>query len=166
MIKITQEEQSSELQFDKNSTTKGIIDGQSFEISNANKLGSIIDFNDSSYNLDIVSIDELTKKVHIKINGVSHELKVEDEMDQLLKKLGMQRGNGIKMNELKAPMPGLVLSILVEEGQEIKKGDALLILEAMKMENSIKAIADAKVKAIKCESGVAVEKNELLIEFE
>jgi biotin carboxyl carrier protein len=70
------------------------------------------------------------------------------------------------VSDLKAPMPGLVLQILVEPGQEIKKGDKILILEAMKMENAIKAPADAIVAQIHINPGTAVDKNQLLITFQ
>ena len=70
-----------------------------------------------------------------------------------------------KLNEIKAPMPGLVVRITVEEGAEVKKGDSLLVLEAMKMENVIKAPGDAVVGKIKVNAGQAVEKNQLLISF-
>jgi biotin carboxyl carrier protein len=63
-------------------------------------------------------------------------------------------------------MPGLVISILVEEGQEVQKGDSLLILEAMKMENVIKAAGKGVVKSIKVQQKNAVEKNQILIEME
>jgi biotin carboxyl carrier protein len=62
-------------------------------------------------------------------------------------------------------MPGMVLSILVKEGDEVKKGDTLLILEAMKMENSLKASADGQVKKVVAVKGTAVEKNQVLIQF-
>ena len=68
--------------------------------------------------------------------------------------------------ELKAPMPGLVLKIEVEVGQTIKEGDALVVLEAMKMENVLKSPADVVIKSIGVTEGNAVEKNEVLIEFE
>ena len=70
-----------------------------------------------------------------------------------------------KVNDLKAPMPGLVLDILVSEGQTIQKGDNLLVLEAMKMENNLKATNDAVVKKIKVSKGDKVEKNTVLIEL-
>jgi biotin carboxyl carrier protein len=63
-------------------------------------------------------------------------------------------------------MPGLVLNILVEAGQEVSKGDALLILEAMKMENVIKASGDGKVRSVKVKKGDAVDKGLLLVEME
>ena len=71
-----------------------------------------------------------------------------------------------KVSDLKAPMPGLVLSIDVEVGKEVKKGDALLILEAMKMENVIKSPTDGVIKSIAVKTSQAVEKNQLLLNFE
>ena len=62
-------------------------------------------------------------------------------------------------------MPGMVLNILVTEGQEVKKGDALIVLEAMKMENILKSPTDGVIKKIAINKGVAVEKNQLLIQF-
>jgi biotin carboxyl carrier protein len=63
-------------------------------------------------------------------------------------------------------MPGMVLGIMVTEGQDVQKGDPLLILEAMKMENVLKAVGEGRVKAIKVQKGTAVDKNQLLIEME
>ena len=62
-------------------------------------------------------------------------------------------------------MPGLVLNILVKPGDAVKKNDPVLVLEAMKMENMIKAPGDAVVGAIAAETGKAVEKGQLLVSF-
>ena len=67
--------------------------------------------------------------------------------------------------DLKAPMPGLVLKVLVKPGDVVKKNDAVLILEAMKMENVIKAPGDAVVSAVHVQERVAVEKGQLLLNF-
>lgn len=63
-------------------------------------------------------------------------------------------------------MPGLVLQILVEPGQLVQKGDALLLLEAMKMENVIKAASNGQVKTVAVQKGAAVDKGQLLLEME
>jgi biotin carboxyl carrier protein len=63
-------------------------------------------------------------------------------------------------------MPGLILEISISEGQEVKENDALLILEAMKMENVIKSPRDGIIKSIKVKQTEAVDINSLLIEFE
>ena len=83
-----------------------------------------------------------------------------------MQKLGLSIGGSQKQNVVKAPMPGLVLSVMVEPGQVVSKGDPLLILEAMKMENVIKAIGDGTVKSVAVEKGAAVEKGHLLLEME
>ena len=101
----------------------------------------------------------------LRINGRIYTTKAEDELDKLLAKLGMSAGSTAKLNHIKAPMPGLILQILVTEGQAIKKGDALLILEAMKMENIIKSPGEGVVKHIKVQQGAPVDKNQTLIEL-
>jgi biotin carboxyl carrier protein len=80
--------------------------------------------------------------------------------------LGMDKLAAVGVQEVKAPMPGMVLNIIVSTGDEVKKGDALLVLEAMKMENIIKSPRDGKVKTVKAIKGTAVEKNQSLIVFE
>ena len=75
----------------------------------------------------------------------------------------MDKSNNNKIKEIKAPMPGLVLDILVKEGTEIKKGDPVLILEAMKMENILKSPEDGSIKKIKVRKGKVVEKNDMLV---
>ena len=123
-------------------------------------------YKDQSFQLDVVNADYQAKTFQIKVNGQVFELTAKDRFDLLLDKLGMSGATAQKMNELKAPMPGLVLEILATPGAEVQKGDKLLILEAMKMENVLKSPGDGVVKAIKVEKGNNVEKNEVLIVFE
>ncbi len=123
-------------------------------------------FNGRSFNASLIELNNEEKKVKIKINNNIYDLEVEDQFDQLLHKLGMDNLASAAISQLKAPMPGLVLNILVKEGQEVAKDDSLLILEAMKMENVLKAPADLKIKKIEVEEKQSVEKNQVLIEFE
>jgi biotin carboxyl carrier protein len=78
----------------------------------------------------------------------------------------MSNANASKVNDLKAPMPGLIVDVKVQVGDSVKKGDIILILEAMKMENVLKSTGEGKVKAIKVVPKQNVEKNQVLIEFE
>lgn len=119
-----------------------------------------------SYSLKVVNIDWENKIFTIQVNDNIYTLKLEDELDTLLRKMGMSAAGNDIVEDVKAPMPGLVISILVEEGQEVQKGDSLLILEAMKMENVIKAAGKGVVKSIKVQQKNAVEKNQILIEME
>lgn len=119
-----------------------------------------------SFMMEVLSNDPVTKMFSIKVNDNIYEIKLEDELDMLLQKMGMSGAGSSKMGNVKAPMPGLVLKVLVEKGQEVQKGDSLIILEAMKMENVIKATGAGKVKAIPVNLKDAVEKNQILIEME
>ncbi len=122
--------------------------------------------NNKSFEVEIVSIDREKKNVEVKVNNTVYLVELKDKMDDLLEKLGMDSMLEEKTEDLKAPMPGLILEIAVEPGNEIAKGDKLLILEAMKMENVIKATGSGIVDKIKVEVGNSVDKGQVLITFE
>jgi biotin carboxyl carrier protein len=119
-----------------------------------------------SYNIEVLRADFANKIFEIKINDNIYPISLENELDMLLEKMGMSTHTNDKMDNVKAPMPGLVLNVFVQVGQEVQKGDNLLVLEAMKMENIIKATGTGKVKSIVVTQKQAVEKNQLLIEME
>jgi biotin carboxyl carrier protein len=100
------------------------------------------------------------------VNGVRCSVHIADQYERLVQQLGLSVGGSQKMNTVKAPMPGLVISVAVEPGQTVAKGDPLLILEAMKMENVLKASGDGRVKKVLVQKGAAVEKGQLLLEME
>lgn len=149
------------------SASEGTINGNEYTLDLVrNGEGMHFLHDNKSYNVTIVSADFDTKTFTVNVNGNNYAVEAKDRFDLLLKELGMESLAGSAINDLKAPMPGLVLSTNVSPGDEVKKGDALMVLEAMKMENVLKATADAKVKAIHAEIGKAVEKNQILIEFD
>jgi len=119
-----------------------------------------------SHSIEILKKDLSNKVYHLKINSNIYKVEISNDLDLLIKDLGLSLGSSKKENEIKAPMPGLLLEINVEVGQEVKEGEALLVLEAMKMENTITASFDATIKNIAVEKGQSVAKNELLIELE
>lgn len=120
-------------------------------------------FQHKSYTIDIISSDLQTKTFELKINNTRCAVQVKDKFDDLLHELGMDTGIAGKVSDIKAPMPGLVVEVKVSNGQEIKKGDPVIVLEAMKMENILKATADAVVKSVIVKKGSKVEKNEVLV---
>lgn len=119
-----------------------------------------------SYNVELISLEKETKTMQIKVNGTAFSMELKDRFDTLLEKMGLGASTKAKISELKAPMPGLVIDIRVAVGQQIQKGDPLLLLEAMKMENIIKSPVDAVIKKIVYKKGDAVEKGAVLIGFE
>jgi len=118
-----------------------------------------------SYNAEVVSADYATKTFVLKLNGQRVELQAKDRFDRLLDQMGLSNAAAIKVNELKAPMPGLIVDIRVQPGQAVQKGDPLLVLEAMKMENILKAPADGVVSSVKVELRANVQKGQVLVQF-
>ncbi len=122
--------------------------------------------NSVPYKAEVVSADFLSKKYTIKVNNNTYEVAISNPLDLLIKSMGIERGRTKVVNAIKAPMPGLILEISVSVGQEVKENDTLLILEAMKMENSFLSPRDGIIKSIAVVIGNAVDKGQLLIEFE
>ncbi len=122
--------------------------------------------NGTSHTALIDSVDARAKTVRLRIDGVPYTVSVEEPLDRLLKSMGLDAAATAKAEPVKAPMPGMILRILVEPGQVLQKGDGLVVLEAMKMENVLKATAPATVKAIRVQEKTAVEKGAVLIELE
>ena len=99
----------------------------------------------------------------VLLRGRLYPVTVEDERE---KRLRAAAGSGVAESGeflLKAPMPGLVVAILVEEGQEIKKGQVILILESMKMQNELKSPRDGTMGRIRVKAGESVEQKQTLL---
>ena len=135
------------------------------DIQSVNPFAYHLILNNKSYNVQLIKADYSEKKLVLKVNGKKYTINVKDKYDELLHNLGLDNIASKKINEVKAPMPGMVLNVLVGEGQQVKKGDSLLVLEAMKMENILKSPTDGIIKKIIAIKGNAVEKNQLLIQF-
>lgn len=118
-----------------------------------------------SYRAEVIKTDKTTKTCTLKINGNTYTVALRDKFDLLLEKMGMNNTGAGKVNNIKAPMPGLIIDLKVKEGDVVKQNDPLIILEAMKMENVIKSPGEGTVKAVKVKKGANVEKNQVLIEF-
>ena len=121
---------------------------------------------DQSFQLQVNSLQPQQKRVEISIDGERVELSIQDRYDLLLEELGMDQVDKDSANQITAPMPGLILEVMVKEGDAVAKGDPLLVLEAMKMENIIKAPGKGVVKSLGANKGDNVEKNQLLVNFE
>ncbi|HCE54887.1 MAG: acyl-CoA carboxylase biotin carboxyl carrier protein subunit [Lutibacter sp.] len=118
-----------------------------------------------SFAVKLEKSDFNNREYMINVNANNYTVKISNEIDQLIKEMGFTIGSSIKANSIKAPMPGIILSVNVEENQEVKEGDTLLILEAMKMENAISAPKTGVIKSIYAKSGETVDKGALLIEM-
>ncbi|CAN0585303.1 unnamed protein product, partial [Ectocarpus sp. 12 AP-2014] len=120
----------------------------------------------SAFDVEIIHSNFLNKTITLSINGNIYDVKLEDEYDQQIKKMGLLAVTTQKLNEVKAPMPGLIVDVLVEVGQEVIEGTPLLVLSAMKMENVILAQGEGVIKSVEVKKDDAVEKGQLIIEME
>ncbi|MGB0881346.1 MAG: biotin/lipoyl-containing protein [Vicingaceae bacterium] len=146
----------------------GLFNGNFFEWDVVKTKGNSYNIikDNKSYNLEVLSVISEEKSFNIKVDGIKYVFNAKDKYDELLHSLGMDNLASKKIADLKAPMPGLVLDIAVETGQEVIKGDTLLILEAMKMENVIKSPTDGVIKSISVNKSETVEKNQVILNFE
>jgi len=117
-------------------------------------------------NAKLVETDITGKKLKIEIEGEIFDIVIKDELDRLLEKMELGSASNKRIKEIRAPMPGLVLEITITDGQEVNEGDKLLILQAMKMENSIVIHGQARIRKVMVNAGQAVEKGQVLVELE
>lgn len=118
-----------------------------------------------SHCAEVVLVDKENKTVRVQVNGHNYTVSLKDKTDLLLEKMGIGNALKAKVNELKAPMPGLVLDVRVSAGDVVSRGDVLLVLEAMKMENVLKSPVDGQIKDVAAVRGMAVEKGQVLLRF-
>ena len=153
------------------SDSRWLLDGQEVQSSD----GAFVKWYDHTYFLllhkgkkfhgEIVKDDSENNQLIIKINHRVFQIKKRGELDELIASLGLDIPKIKKLKELTAPMPGRVLKIFVKEGDDIQIGDNVLSLEAMKMENILKAEGIGTVRKICISEGDVVDKGTVLIEF-
>jgi propionyl-CoA carboxylase alpha chain len=116
----------------------------------------------------VVRVVAIPEKDGIRVSTRGHALTVivESEQSRLMKQLMANSRHSVGRKDVVAPMPALVVRLEVEEGQEVKVGQGLLVLEAMKMENEIRSHHEGRIREIRVQPGKTVEKGELLILFE
>jgi biotin carboxyl carrier protein len=139
------------------------VDGKVYEVDFESVSGQpvyslIVD--GKSHESYVAQVDDIWQ---VLMRGRLYPVSVEDEREQRLRAAA---GGGVAETgefHLKAPMPGLVVTIPVSEGQEVRKGQVLLILESMKMQNELKSPRDGKVNRIKVKAGESVEQRQTLL---
>lgn len=122
--------------------------------------------NNKSFEIELLENDFINRNYSVKVNGNIYRVNVGTPLDALIKEMGLSLGNDSFEDEIHAPMPGIILEVNVAEGDEVKKGDSLCVLEAMKMENTLTASRDGIVKTVNIAIGDTVDKGKLLIELE
>lgn len=113
----------------------------------------------------VVTFEQEGELIRVTTGGVTQDVIVKDETALLLEQFGFDNADSTAERQVHAPMPGLVLQVLVEPGQVVEVGQGLVVLEAMKMENELRAPLSGKISAIHVSPGDAVGKNTMLVEL-
>ncbi len=108
-------------------------------------------------------VEEREGEYWVFVRGYLFAVRVEDERERRLREASGERHGPAGEVTVKAPMPGLIVAIPVQEGQSVRKGEKLVLLESMKMQNEIRAPRDGTVKAIRVRPGQSVEQNQILV---
>ncbi len=119
---------------------------------------------DQSYNIEIDQLEIEKGEIKVRVNGRLQKVLVETPLERKIKALGINEMNAGDGEIIKAPMPGKVLSVLVNEGDSVKEQQDLVVLEAMKMENVIKSTEEGIVEKIHVKANDNVIKNDVLVE--
>ncbi|MDT8323278.1 MAG: biotin/lipoyl-containing protein [Bacteroidota bacterium] len=127
--------------------------------------GTLLRFDNRSFETTARSIDREAGRFHVTVNGRSATVDIEDERTALMRAYQSDKATQLQSALVRSPMPGKITRVMVREGELIEAGQGVVILEAMKMENEIKAPSAGIVKAIRIQEADAVEKNAVLIEI-
>jgi len=122
-------------------------------------------YNGKSHCIRILNVDIRQKRLTIEWKGLKWNIHLRDEIDLLAEKLHRSKRTVQRVSEVKAPMPGVIVDCAVAPGDGVRKGDTLFVIEAMKMENIIRAPRDAVVEEVCVRQGDKVEKDALLLRF-
>ena len=125
---------------------------------------SYIVWKNKKYMLDV--IEKSQNRYTVMINGVWHSFSVETPISLKRKRYLEQQGEASSNVAIEAPMPGKIIDIMVEEGAEIKEGEPIIILEAMKMQNEINSHVSGTVISVSVKKNESVMKDDVLIEIQ
>lgn len=116
--------------------------------------------------VEVIHADYAVKQFVLRINGKEVTVKLRDEVESRIHAMGFDiNRHHIKLNHVSSPMPGMVLKILAQEGEEVSEGQPVIVLEAMKMENVLNAPASGVISKIHVTEKQNVDKNEILVEL-
>ncbi len=122
--------------------------------------------NHQAYQIERSLTKNSFKEMIVSVNGNDYKVEIQDTYDALIKNMGLLSAASQKVSDIKAPMPGLVIDVLVENREKISEGTPLVVLSAMKMENIILSPNEGIIKSIEVEKDLAVDKGQLLITLE
>ncbi len=159
---IGEQQYTVELLKDNKVSVDGVIYDVDYEAMTGQQLVSLL-VDGKSFDCHIYQDDE---NWHVLMRGALYTAQVEDEREKRLKAAAGQASDEGGAFTLKAPMPGLVVAVPVNIGDEIEKGSVLVVLESMKMQNELKSPRAGKITAIEVKAGDSVEQKQLMLTLE
>jgi len=149
------------------SDTQALIDDKeySYDFKFINDNAIVLRINNKNY-LMTLNANEEEEYIEVNLDSKVYNIFCKSELEIMIEKMSNGKVDKKTRKEIYSPMPGIITKLNVRDGQKVSKGEVLLVLEAMKMENEIKAAKDCVIKKINVEALKSVEKNELLIVLE
>lgn len=162
--KVTTKDHSLELEIQQD---KAIYNGKEVacQVLSQTKGEVVLLIENQVFRVQNLTKDEESSNQTARINGKKAAVRIQSETDLLLEKMGGTGAGHQTSKNIKAPMPGLIVKLLVTPGDTVEKGQVLLNFEAMKMENQLKSPGSGVIKSILVNPGDKVEKNQMLIEM-
>jgi len=142
-----------------------LTDADNITLNDSDVNNQIILDNNKSKLVSVKEVNHELKRYQIQIDGRTYQVQISDAVDQQILKMNLKSKKSNQLKELRAPMPGLVRQVNVQVGDQVDSGDALFILEAMKMENVLKSPVNGLVSDLFVKPGESVEKNQILLSF-
>lgn len=142
-----------------------LTDVDNITLNDSEVNNQIILDNNKSKLVSVKEVNHELKRYQIQIDGRTYQVQISDAVDQQILKMNLKSKKSNQLKELRAPMPGLVRQVNVQVGDQVDSGDALFILEAMKMENVLKSPVNGLVSDLFVKPGESVEKNQILLSF-
>ena len=142
-----------------------LTDADNITLNDSDVNNQFILDNNKSKLVSVKEVNHELKRYQIQIDGRTYQVQISDAVDQQILKMNLKSKKSNQLKELKAPMPGLVRQVNVQVGDQVDSGDALFILEAMKMENVLKSPVNGLVSDLFVKPGESVEKNQILLSF-
>ena len=142
-----------------------LTDADNITLNDSDVNNQIILDNNKSKLVSVKEVNHELKRYQIQIDGRTYQVQISDAVDQQILKMNLKSKKSNQLKELRAPMPGLVRQVNVQVGDQVDSGDALFILEAMKMENVLKSPVNGLVSDLFVKTGESVEKNQILLSF-
>ena len=155
-----------DLNADKSGSTVIFSDGSSFRVESSWRPGDTIAHVNINETLVSIKVDKIPSGFRVRHNGADLKVLIRNERQFQLSKYMLEKIAPDMSKFLLCPMPGMLVSVNVSVGEEVQEGQSLCVVEAMKMENVLRAEKKGIIKSINTEPGMSLAVDETIIEFE